>query len=270
MHDGKLYKQFGFQNFEEYCKSNGFSREYGRNLIKIAEILEQENANPGWHFEKLGFSVLNLLAPLEPEQREQIAQTVDLETISKRDLEKEIKELKIQHEKALAAEKVKVEALKRDKENAYGELSKANQRLAESKIREEHLRRENTEKDLQIQELESRPIEHEYVQSDEELKRIQELEGQNELIANENSELEAENKELTVINSQLERELQEARQKSDSGRGAQETYRFLVQTAKEAIGKVQTYKKQNPGLPGCSYDELHQVFLMLADMESKL
>lgn len=86
MHDGKLYKQFGFQNFAEYCKSKGFSREHGTRLVKISEMLEQENVTPGSHFEKLGLTVLKLLAPLEPEQREQLAQTVDLETISNRQI----------------------------------------------------------------------------------------------------------------------------------------------------------------------------------------
>jgi len=94
MHDGKLYKHFGFQNFEDYCKSKGFTRIYGHQLIKIAEMLEHENVNSSLHFEKLGAKKLYQLAMLEPEQREEVIQTVDVESVTVKELKAEISTLK--------------------------------------------------------------------------------------------------------------------------------------------------------------------------------
>lgn len=45
MHDGKLYKHFGFQNFEDYCKSKGFSKSYGERLVRVAVMLEEKMRN---------------------------------------------------------------------------------------------------------------------------------------------------------------------------------------------------------------------------------
>ncbi|MDE5885842.1 MAG: hypothetical protein K2H29_12310 [Oscillospiraceae bacterium] len=179
MHDGKLYKQFGFQNFEEYCQSKGFSDRYGRDLIKIANMLEQEkNRNSSSGFENLGVTVLKLLAGLAPEQREEIIQTVDIQNTSTRDMEKKVKELKN-----------KVRMLEQDKSRMVTELNQTEQELIESRAREKHLHREN-------QELKNQPSQIEYMQSVEELQRIEELEGQNELITNEYNELDEENKQL--------------------------------------------------------------------------
>ena len=94
MHDGKLYKHFGFQNFEDYCKSKGFSKSYGERLVRVAAMLEEKNAESIPHFEKLGTAKLFQLAMLEPEQREEIIQTVDVESVTVKELKSEISTLK--------------------------------------------------------------------------------------------------------------------------------------------------------------------------------
>lgn len=174
MHDGKLYKQFGFQNFEEYCQSKGFSKKHGTRLVKIAEMLEQENKNgtPVSHFENLGITVLGLLATLEPEQRQELAETVDLETVSKRDLEKEIKVMKAQHkadievihkqhEAELDRQKAGYEANLREQremlEQAQSKAENYKQRMKAAKEKSESLTGQVIDLERQIEELESAP-----------------------------------------------------------------------------------------------------------------
>ena len=100
MRDGKLYKELGYQNFEDYSQNEiGFSREQARKYIKISETYSDENANPGWH---LGATKLFLLTKLDEPLREEFIQNNDVSEMSKRELEekiKEINELKAENEK---------------------------------------------------------------------------------------------------------------------------------------------------------------------------
>jgi len=173
MHDGKLYKQFGFQNFEEYCKSKGFSEKGGRRLVKIAEMLEQEkNRTSLTDFSKLGVTVLGLLATLEPEQRDELVQNIDLETASTRDIEKEIKVMKAQHkadievihkqhEAELDRQKAGYEASLKDQremlKQARSVAENYKQRMMAAKEKSETLTGHIAELERQIEELESAP-----------------------------------------------------------------------------------------------------------------
>ena len=82
MRDGKLYKELGYQNFEDYSQNEiGFSREQARKYIKISETYSDENANPGWH---LGATKLFLLTKLDEPIREEFIQNNDVSEMSKR------------------------------------------------------------------------------------------------------------------------------------------------------------------------------------------
>jgi len=124
MHDGKLYKHFGFQNFEDYCKSKGFSKSYGERLVRVAAMLEEKNAESIPHFEKLGTAKLFQLAMLEPEQREEIIQTVDVESVTVKELKAKIAELEPKVSNLTVAnqmyqtenQKLKVQVRERDEE----------------------------------------------------------------------------------------------------------------------------------------------------------
>lgn len=173
MHDGKLYKQFGFKNFEEYCKSKGFSEKGGRRLVKIAEMLEQEkNRTSLTDFSKLGVTVLGLLATLEPEQRDELAQNVDLETCSTRDIEKEIKVIKAQHkadieiikkqhQEVLDRRKSKYETNIKEQyemlEQAQRTCENYRERMKAAKEKAENLTGHIVNLERQIQKLESAP-----------------------------------------------------------------------------------------------------------------
>lgn len=183
MHDGKLYKHFGFQNFEDYCKSKGFTRRHGERLIKIAEMLESENATPMSHFEKLGTAKLFQLAMLEPEQREEIIQTVDVESVTVKELKSEISTLKDKQKQS---------------ESTIKELQSENSGLKERR----------DELQVQIQELENRPVE--VMQSTAELEEIERLKAQNESLTEQKTELELkiwdyENQEQSVSDAEEKR-----------------------------------------------------------------
>ena len=92
MRDNKLYKELGYQNFEEYCeKEVGFTRQSAYNYIRIAEKLPQDFVNSSL---QIGTKKLTLLATLDEPQREEIQQATDLESTSVKELKARIAELK--------------------------------------------------------------------------------------------------------------------------------------------------------------------------------
>lgn len=125
MRDNKLYKELGYPNFEDYCENEvGMKRSNAYNYISIVEKINPENVQT---FGQISKSKLMLLATIsEPEQAE-IAKTVDLESITVKELKVKIDSLKIDNL-----------ALKADVKRAETQLNKANE---------------------QIEELESRPVE---------------------------------------------------------------------------------------------------------------
>lgn len=139
MRDGKLYKELGYQNFEEYCESEvGFTRQNAYKYIKVAEHLPQDFVNSGL---QIGLKKLALLAKLDEPQREEIQKNVDLETTSVRELERQIKEIQAEKDQAVA-----------DKSAAEAKASASTQRA-------ESLSQQITSLEAEIKELESRPIE---------------------------------------------------------------------------------------------------------------
>ena len=208
MHDGKLYKQFGFKNFEEYCKSKGFSEKGGRRLVKIAEMLEQEkNRTSLTDFSKLGVTVLGLLATLEPEQRDELAQNVELETASTHDIEKEIKVIKAQHkadievikkqhQEVLDRQKSRYEANIKEQqeilEQAQRTCENYKERMKVAKEKAEDLTGHIIDLEHQIQELESAPKDVNVAVPVEVTEKLQELTSIKEELEQEKAFLEAE------------------------------------------------------------------------------
>lgn len=139
MRDGKLYKELGYQNFEEYCESEvGIKRRQAYGYISVADRLSVDFVHSS---AQIGIKKLELLAKLDEPQREEIQQTVDLETTSVRELERQIKEIQAEKDKAVA-----------DKSAAEAKASASTQRA-------ESLSQQITSLEAEIKELESRPIE---------------------------------------------------------------------------------------------------------------
>ena len=97
MRDGKLYKQLGYANFEEYTENEvGIKRIQAYKMIKTIESLPEDFVHSNKHF---GITKLSLLATLEEEQRTEIVENIDVENTTVKELKAEIQQYrKEQHE----------------------------------------------------------------------------------------------------------------------------------------------------------------------------
>lgn len=92
MRDGKLYKQLGYANFEEYTENEvGIKHSQAYKMINIVEKLSEDFFHSSG---KIGMTKLSLLATLEEEQRTEIIENNDIESTSVRELKAEIERLK--------------------------------------------------------------------------------------------------------------------------------------------------------------------------------
>ena len=108
MRDSKLYKELGYQNFEEYCEQEtGFTRMNVYKYISIAEKLSDDFVNSSL---QIGVTKLSLLAKLDESTRTEIIETTDLEKTSVRELKAKLAELqetnkKLEDDKTSAKER---------------------------------------------------------------------------------------------------------------------------------------------------------------------
>lgn len=226
MRDNKLYKELGYQNFEDYCENEvGMKRSNAYNYISIVEKINPENVQS---IGQIGMTKLALLATIsEPEQAE-IAEKLDLESTTVKQLKAEIDKLKSEkHEsqsKLSTAEKQRLDA-----ENRLKGVREHNS-LLEQQLRSE--RGKNKDLTSKVEELESRPIEVAVAEPSDNERRLNEtikaLEREN---IKHYDELEAEyrNNEK-IVRKQLEDEKQEALRKQ------KEEYEERLQNVQTADG----------------------------------
>lgn len=157
MRDDKLYKELGYQNFEDYCENEiGFSYRHSHRLITIIENVKNLTSMSG-----VGSTKLSLLATLSEPEQEQIQQTVNLEDTSVRELKAEIAKLKDAHKKEL--------------KELSDENTKLNGKMKELVSDADTVRAELAEANEKITELESRPVEVAVQDNPESSKKIEEL-----------------------------------------------------------------------------------------------
>lgn len=98
--DGRLFEELGYSAFEDYCTVElEMSYKQACKYIAVAERYP-DGISPG----RLGISKLYLISTLSDEERSEIEEKIDIEQVSKSELEKEIKELK-ERNRALEEEK---------------------------------------------------------------------------------------------------------------------------------------------------------------------
>ncbi len=160
MRDGKIYKELGYQNFEDYCENEvGFGRMQAHKYIAIIENVK--NVNSSLHF---GVTKLALLSSLSESQQEEIQEKIKVEDVSVRELKEEIKKLKDDKE---AAEKKAQDELESRIHLQSDVLS--------LKSKNRSLSHELEESNEKIQELESQPVEVAVQDNPETLRQIDEL-----------------------------------------------------------------------------------------------
>ena len=128
MRDGKLYKELGYQNFEEYCeKEHGFSRSNAHKYISIVEKINLENVSPVKHF---GLRKLYLLSTLSESEQEKITEENDVESMTVKQLEAEIKNLR----RANDEKKSQLQSLSSRLEDAHNSENKYRTELCRAEV----------------------------------------------------------------------------------------------------------------------------------------
>lgn len=230
MRDSKLYKELGYQNFEEYCENEvGIKRNQAMKYAKIAEI---ENAQSTVHFEKIGTEKLYLLAKLDEPQREEIQQVTDLESTSVKKLKARIAELK-----AIA-------------DKSQGTISQLESEL-------ENKKNSITALEEQVEELESRPVEvavaetdsHEIENLKDAMKRV-DLDWSlkyNELQESNLKESIEKNKAHTAEIEKLKAEYEEKlANTAKSGADCKEVFKVYLANAIDAVKRLISFANDYP------------------------
>lgn len=139
MRDSRLYKELGYSDFGEYCEQEiGFKRSNVYNYIAVVENLPREFVQTSG---QIGASKLLLLTKLSDEERTELAENIDLESTT-------VKELK-----------AKIDILQNERDRAVESNAEASHRvfMADKKVLE--MKNKVTQLEAEIKELESRPIE---------------------------------------------------------------------------------------------------------------
>lgn len=160
MRDGKLYKELGYESFENYAETEvGMTKRNANRYVSIADMLSK-NGTPV--SQKLGVTKLYLLSTLSEEERTEVVQSTDIDSVSKRELESKIADLKKTNDRLMGkvdeAEK-KAAASRRSEESACGKLSILRTDLEMQQQKTKQLESENASLEAQVKELESRPVE---------------------------------------------------------------------------------------------------------------
>lgn len=166
MRDGKLYKELGYANFEDYTENEvGIKRRQAHNYIMIAENLSAENVQS---IAQIGSTKLTMLAMLDEPTREAVQETVDVESVTVKELKAQIAKLETdkdaktkQFQAALDAKETQLRSAKESGERSLSECKT----YLNGRIRELEER---------IRELEDMPVQHDLTDADaaEEIKRL--------------------------------------------------------------------------------------------------
>lgn len=265
MRDGKLYKELGYQNFEDYTENEiGIKRRQAYSFIKIIEAYG-ENVQSITHF---GTTKLAILATLDESQREEIQQTVDLESASVRELKAKIDDLKKANDRLMQKKFDAEENARKSQEKeseAWGKVSilRTDTEMQKQKISqlESEIKSKNDSISIleeQVQELESRPVEV-AVQSDtSEIEKLNSIIKQTDLdwgkkygeLEEENIKLRQEDfqkhaAEIEQLKSEYERKLSEAKN-AEPVTDTKEIFKAYLSNAVDAVKRLISFVQKHP------------------------
>lgn len=263
MRDSKLYKELGYQNFEDYCEQEaGFSRMNVYRYISIAENLPQDFVTS---MLQIGMSKLTLLATLDEPQREEIQQNVDLETTSVRELKEKIDSLKKTNDRLMSkvdeAEK-NAEKSRKSEEAACGKLSilqtdtefqkqKIAQLESEISKKEENI----TALEEQVEQLENRPIEVAVESNSHEVENLMDAMKRVDLDWSlKYSELQEETTKETIRNNQehtaeierLKAEYEEKLANAEPVSDSKAVFKAYLSNAVDAVKRLAAFVQEHP------------------------
>lgn len=268
MRDSKLYKELGYQNFEEYCEQEtGLKKVQVYSYIKVIEKLPESFVQSTV---QIGVQKLYLLSSLSEEERTEITENTDLENTSVRELEQQIRQIRAEKDKAVA-----------DKSAAEAEASSAAQRAKSLEKAKNALAQQIATLEAEIKELENRPVEVAVEPAkdgvmdktafdnicktyEQQLDKVQEDALQDTIRLNrEHTEqmnsLKAENeKKLEELRSQLEAAKREQSELTVTVPDSKETFKAYLATAIDAAKRLCEFIGNN------SADSNHDLFVSKA------
>ena len=268
MRDSKLYKELGYQNFEEYCEQEtGLKKVQVYSYIKVIEKLPESFVQSTV---QIGVQKLYLLSSLSEEERTEITENTDLENTSVRELEQQIRQIRAEKDKAAA-----------DNSAAEAEASSAAQQAKSLEKAKNALSQQIAVLEAEIKELENRPVEVAVEPAkdgvmdktafdnicktyEQQLDKVQEDALQDTIRLNrEHTEqmnsLKAENeKKLEELRSQLEAAKREQSELTVSVPDSKETFKAYLATAIDAAKRLCEFIGNN------SADSNHDLFVSKA------
>ena len=234
MRDGKLYKELGYDNLEDYSENEvGIKKTQAYCFIKIAESYSEENFRP---VGKIGTTKLFLLTKLDEPIREEFIQNDDVSEMSKRELEEKIKE---------------INELKAEKE----EILEHNKQLADRNrnLQEKYSEKEDIIVQLEdrIEELENSPVTVAVADNSHEIENMRKaMDTCDKQWADKYSAKEDENLELSREITRYKRKIEELENNAEpavSEEDGKEVFKAYLANAIDAINRLIGCLKKYPG-----------------------
>ena len=213
MRDGKLYKELGYQNFEEYCGTEfNMTARNARNYISIIENISEENRKT---FSAFSSSKLMLLSTLSESEQEKITAENDVESMTVKQLEAEIKNLR----RANDEKKSQLQSLSSRLEDAHNSENKYRTELCRAEVEKRELQK-------QIKELENRPIEVAVAEPSDEVRQLK--------LTIKNLEKTTEDQLNTLQDNHLETEMKLRRENAEKLRQQADDYEKKLAEARQS------------------------------------
>lgn len=248
MRDGKLYKELGYQNFEDCCNTEfGLKRRQTYKYISIAENLSPDFVHSN---AQIGTTKLSLLAMLDEPTREAVTETVDVENTTVKELKDEINKLKAEKSAVMAEKQNVMLALNRSQDetaqaqtelmNAQKEVEQLRQSNAELTEDNNYLIRRCAEAEEDLEEAQNAPIDYAVLEDTESKKELERVRGLMEKMSEGFSQ-----KEL-AIEERVRKEYEEKLAAAQNGGDGRQVYKFLIENAMQSVARVKSFLKQHP------------------------
>lgn len=250
MRDGKLYKQLGYQNFEDCCQAEfGLKKVQVYKYIKIADSLTEDFVHT-CEQNQIGMSKLSMLAMLDEDDRAELMERKDPADSSVRELKAEIEKLKAEKEAANTDKQKALAALSQSQDDVTraetklmavqkeaDQLHEKNEELNEAN---EHLIWKLAETEQELADVRDAPVDHAVIEDTESKKELERVRGLMNQMSEGFSQKELEIEER--VRKEYELKLTAAR---NSGDGRQ-VYKVLIENSRQSVKQLRAFLRQNP------------------------
>lgn len=217
MRDDRLYIQLGYETFEEYAENAvGIKQRQAYSYIstyeRLGEKYFEENAS-------LGITKLELISQISSYEREDFVESIDIESVSVRELKEKVEEFKKQNEQLT----FQFEELTKSREEEHENNLSKDREINELKSKIDTLTEELNSKSENITPVESISEDEKAAiikaakeeQKEKNRKAIEKAENERDSTAAKLIKAQKEIDELKAANSELQKQTDEQQQKLD-------------------------------------------------------